>query len=625
MPVFSWTRHKNALLRNLFGVLFFFSYSLMQAQVFFSTDPAYLKSKTEQNNLLSRYWKTYPDTTIDNLSSIFPRNFLGNVGLPSPNYLFRYGTDDSGFRLYQFPYANDRFNEKEVKYLKSPGPFVDLTATRGRFKFQAFKMLYTQTFQSRFTVTVKFSRHSSTGYYLKQLSSTQNFYVSNHYTTKNERFGYYLYYLDNQNKHSENGGISSVLLNDSTVLLKKTLLPVKLSGAERTNKERKAMFNPWLKVNKRADSIPGLDHFIQWKSAYAGRLYWYTDSAPWSDQFYGNIYLDTLKTNDSSRVKQFINELNYTVKSSSNRFGMSAGYKNELNLLSQQYDSTFINHIAQADLLYSNFIVDDTSAKAGFETKFNLQYVAGGANVGNYKAESNSIWWLNLRKGRNVYLDVLTENRNADHLYNNWIANNFYWFNNGFKKQQQTQVQAGVNFNRVFRASVFYQDVFNYLYFDENALPAQFHKNIQTAGVQIGFAKVFLGHLGVALDHTYQNASHDIVRVPQHVTGGKLYFVYNSRKNTLQFQLGARAQLYQSFKAYAYMPATQTFYLQDVYNTSSSPFLDLYMHARLRPAAVFFSMENVLQGSGRLDYSFVPGYYQHERMFRFGISWMFFD
>src|SRR6218665_1499494 len=50
----------------------------MHAQVFYSANPNYLKVKTEQNNLISSYRYTYPDTNITRLNDFFPRNFSIN-------------------------------------------------------------------------------------------------------------------------------------------------------------------------------------------------------------------------------------------------------------------------------------------------------------------------------------------------------------------------------------------------------------------------------------------------------------------------------------------------------------------------------------------------------------------
>src|SRR3954469_3649708 len=74
-------------------------YSSARTQVYYSVNPNYLKAKNEGNNILRSYRNAYPDTAITEFQNYFPRNFLGNLGLPSPDYVLKYGTADLGFRV----------------------------------------------------------------------------------------------------------------------------------------------------------------------------------------------------------------------------------------------------------------------------------------------------------------------------------------------------------------------------------------------------------------------------------------------------------------------------------------------------------------------------------------------
>jgi hypothetical protein len=93
----------------------------------------------------------------------------------------------------------------------------------------------------------------------------------------------------------------------------------------------------------------------------------------------------------------------------------------------------------------------------------------------------------------------------------------------------------------------------------------------------------------------------------------------------LQLNTGAQLDLYSSFYGYAYMPSTQMFHLQHSIKTAEYPFVSIYLNARIRPVTIFVKVENILQNYVGTNYSFVPGYFQPDRCFRFGLSWMFFD
>lgn len=598
------------------------------AQVFYSVNPKYLKSKTEQNNVLSEYKYNYPDTSITEQINYFPRNFRGNTGLASPDYIWRYGTDDIGFRFVQSPLTNDKIKDKDINYFRSLGPYASLTGIAGSKEFQIFKMLFTHTYKDKVNITVRFNRYTSKGFYSQQQTYTNNFYLSSNYTTRKKNAGYYLYILNNGNKNQENGGIKDGVLTDSSQIYDKSLFKTNITNADRDNRELKFMINPWIRLNKN-DSATKLNHYLQLKSRFSNNSYSYKDMNDSIDKFYDGYYLDSVKTVDSSHVRSFVNEISYSFLTADDKTGFSAGYKNEINKVWQHTDSFFVNHILQADLFHRTHILSkDTADKREkfFETHLNGQYALAGPNGGNFKGEGNVIYTFNEKKKRSVYLNVLYEKRSADYIYNNWVSNHFLWFNNGFNPQKQAQLKVGVNLNRFFSASLFYQTINNYLYFDEAALPGQYSGSINNLGLNINFTKIFFKHLGLALNHAYQNTSKPAyVRVPQNVTTAKLFYNGSLSHNNLQLQIGAQVQIYERFYGYAYMPATQMFYLQDKFKTDSYPYLDVYLSARIRPVSFFLKLENVLAGFAGPNYSFVPGYYQTDLAFRFGLTWMFFD
>ena len=91
-------------------------------------------------------------------------------------------------------------------------------------------------------------------------------------------------------------------------------------------------------------------------------------------------------------------------------------------------------------------------------------------------------------------------------------------------------------------------------------------------------------------------------------------------------QLGVQGEYYNAFRAYAYMPATNEYYIPKTsYTVGQYPFVDVFLNARIRPVQFFIKIENVLYGLVGTNYSFVHGYYQTDRAFRFGLTWMFFD
>ncbi len=293
----------------------------------------------------------------------------------------------------------------------------------------------------------------------------------------------------------------------------------------------------------------------------------------------------------------------------------------------QNHDSLFSNNIACADLIFRKYFKASDSIKDNgnkFESKFNAQYIFNGANTGNYKL--NNLAEYTIKKKTRLFLNVMVERRSADYIYNNWVTNNFGWFNNGYKSQQTQQGEVGISYNKKAGVSLLFQNINNYLFFDDVALPQQYVGSIQNLGVTVFYSTILFKHLGLSVHNVFQTTSHSsYISIPQNISTVKIYYAGNLFKNNLQINIGAQAQAYQSFFANSYMPASQIFYLQNKRVTGDYPYLDVYLNARIRPVTVFVKVENVLFGFVGTNYSLVPGYYQPDRAFRFGLSWAFFD
>lgn len=611
------------------GLIFFVCFNKIQSQVFYSVKPDYLKVKREANNLINEYHVGYPDTTIAGYHNYFPRNFLGNIGLASPNYILKQSTSSLGFNLYPNVFGNDLISEEQIEYYRSIGPYADITGIAGSKQLQAMKLLFTHTNKDRMNVTLRLNRYSSKGFYLKQQSFANNFYLSSNYKTKKDKVGYYFYFLNNSNRNQESGGIYIDTIPEDQIKFNKELLRVKLNSATRDNKGYKAMFNPYLKLNSGNDSTTNFNSYIQLKSKFNINTFKYKDLGIATDGFYSLYYLDTVKTYDSTYLMQLSNEINYSLLKSNKNFGISVGYKNEINQVWQKNDSLFMNNYVVGDLVFrKQFEKTDTLKKnqSYFQNLTNVQYIVDGANAGNYKLENKALLAINKNRNTNIYLNLLVESRSADYIYNYWVSNHFMWFNNGYKPQNHSSAELGINSNKKVGLSVLFQNTANYLYFDEQALPKQYTGNIQNIGVTAFYTNVFFKHLGVSLHNTFQSTSHEsYVRIPKNIITARLFYSGNLFKNNLQLNIGIQGQSYSSFYGYGYMPATQSFYLQNKRMTGDYPFVDLYLNARIRPVSVFLRVENVLQGYVGANYALVPGYYQVDRAFRLGLTWMFFD
>lgn len=608
----------------------------VSSQVRYSLDPYYILSKTENfSNTATIFNIAYPDTGVKNLHNYVQRNFMGNLGLPNPEYILRYKSAPLGFKLYDLPYSNDIITPQQVEYFRTKGPFASLTGIGGSKNEQTFRLLFSHTNKKRLNITVKFNRFGSTGFYQKQQAFTNNFYASLNYHSKSNRAGFYAYVLDNKIKNKENGGIrgEDSLFNPTK---NKLLYPVNLSDARREIQMVDVNFNPWVKLNKGSDSS-GLSHYADAKLNFNSNYYKYFDEGVEYDGFYVNKFIDTTATHDSTHLMQLTGQANYTIKSLKHGLGVTLGYNYEYNILHQFADSVFAHQMAGLNIAYKKLFLNSDSSTLNRNTSVSsnllVNSVLAGPNQNDLKAEwignvllNTNANGLATKRSVKLFANVLYEQRHPDFLYNYWYANSFQW-KNDFKPVTLMQGRVGVNDHFTgLGFSVLYQSYTNYLYFDTVAAPVQFGKGLNNLALNFNFDKVFFKHLGVRANVIYQQAGDtNVVRIAPIVASGSLFYTGRLFKNNLQLQVGAQGQYYQGFRGYAYMPSTNIFYLQNRNSVGNYPFVDVFLNARIRPVQFFIKVENILQPFLGTSYFMVPHYPQPDLAFRFGLTWLFFD
>ena len=235
--------------------------------------------------------------------------------------------------------------------------------------------------KNKLNVSLGFNRYGSLGFYKRQQTFTNNFYVSSNYTSKTSRVGFYSFFLFNKVKHLENGGLKYDTVFKENVFINKQLLALNLSAAKREVRYTSFNFNPWFRLNKKEDSSTVFLHFLNYEFEYKGNYSKYTDNGIATDNYYQVFYLDTIKTNDSSHWRSFSNEINYVLNINPIHSKLQLGFKNEYNLVHQHADSIIQNNSVQA-----GFYVNQNDY-SGF---LKANYILTGGNANDYLVEINN-------------------------------------------------------------------------------------------------------------------------------------------------------------------------------------------------------------------------------------------
>ena len=599
----------------------------LSSQVYYPTDSSFISTLTnEQKNNYQKFSYTKIDTSIADLQNYFPRNTNGSLGLPSSPLFMSYQPKALGFNLYNAPYNNDVINSNNIQYMQTKGPYASLTGIAGSRQEQTFKFLFSHTFKNKLNLTMGFNRYSGLGFFQKQQSFTNNFYASTNYTSKNNRVGFYSYFLFNKLKHLENGGIKndSLFLDDVTVT--KQLLPINLSNAKREIRNTTYNLDAWFRLNKTEDSSTVLSHYINYGFNYSGNYSKYVDAGLQSDKYYQVYYLDTLTTRDSTHWRSYSNIVNYSLKINPLQTRIDVGFKNEYNQVHQHRDSLFMNNIVNAGA-YLN--------KPYYNGFIKANYIVSGANASDFSLELGSLSKLKLEVAKKngstigglyINLNANYESRHPDYIYNTWYSNHYQWSNTFVPTQKlQTKVSVSTSDKR-FDIGVIYQNTKNMLYFNELAVPEQASIAIQNLSFYIHKDFLLFKHLGLKAQYNYQTSSYQtIVSMPNHVVNSAIYYQGNLFKHALQLQIGFNVQYYNAFNGMAYMPATNMYYVQTHSSVGNYPFVDFFLNARIKPVRFFIKIDHVNQGFSGNQYYLTPGYLQNDRAFKIGINWLFFD
>jgi hypothetical protein len=223
-------------------------------------------------------------------------------------------------------------------------------------------------------------------------------------------------------------------------------------------------------------------------------------------------------------------------------------------------------------------------------------------------------------------LNAQIQKRHPDFIFNTWSSNHYAW-SNMFKPTEKTQsILSFGTLDKRFKIGVIAQNIENFIYFNEMALPQQTNLSVQNLSGFIQKDVLLFRHLGLNSSYTYQQSSYpSLVCIPNHVLNGSIYYQGNLFKKALQLQLGFSATYFSDFYGYAYMPATNQYYVQTNTKVGNYPFIDLFLNARIKPVRFFVKIDHLNQGFFGTNYSLIPGYFQNDRAFKFGLNWLFFD
>ena len=250
--------------------------------------------------------------------------------------------------------------------------------------------------------------------------------------------------------------------------------------------------------------------------------------------------------------------------------------------------------------------------------------------IGQFRVNANLDLNFRLWKDTvNFYARGYVSNTLPSFYMRHYHSNHYNWDNDNMDKEFRTRVEGELNISHWgtnLRAGV--ENIKNYTYFNQSALPEQNGGNIQVLSATLK-QDFRLGVFHLDNEVTWQKTSNEtVLPLPQLSLYHNFYILAKLAKKVLTVQLGADVRYFTKYNAPAYAPGVQQFHLQptdDLVEIGGYPIVNVYANLHLKRTRIFAMMYHVNAGMGSANSFPVPHYPINPRLFKIGVSWNFYD
>lgn len=586
-------------------------------------------------------------------------SYLGNAGLAAMSNYF----SDRG--LYRDFFFMDHFSvylrdPSETEYYNTRRPFSLLDFSTGGPRDQNEKILsvlHTQNVTPEFNIGFRYLNINSDGHYQQQAAVTNAISLFASYEYDN----YELHANLNLNaaRVFENGGLADdeSLYNEA---LEPQDLSVRLQNVRSGVRNQSLFFSqswqPFLySGNDTLDDagsswierfeIFHVFHFDHYKRTYE-------DDNPQSG-FYPEVLINSNRTFDSLYYRSLTNTLMLQLPEFSRgivNFNAKGGIKHELTKGNYNIpaDTTFLIGSGQSAPPYY-FLPEpsDTLVKDREEHKYGTSgltafargsigdvfgiwgkgiYYLQGYKSGEYELQAGISFDLFEGKNRSLLEASIKQKETTPSLFFRSFSSNHFSWENDFRRTGETGIGGSISMpERNFMVYADFDLINNYIYFDETANPQQYGDIIPVIGLSLK-KDIPLWKFNFRNIINYQiSGNQDILPLPDISLYHSTWFEQTLIRDILNMQIGFDIYYATGYYGYAYQPATSQFYLQDERPLENYPYLDVFINFKHKRTRMFFKAEHLNAGYLDPEYFSVLHYPRKQQMFKFGLSWSFYN
>ncbi len=599
-------------------------------------------------------------------------NHLGNLGAPRLSRIFFERRNDAP-TIFMEPLSFFYVKPYDLLFTNSNVPFTNLTYYKAGSKINGedrFKSYFSVNVNKRLAIGFNIDYLYGRGYYANQATSHFNAGVFASYI--GEKYQMHAAYNNNFFKMNENGGIT----DDRYITRPEEMedvggtqnIPTRLEGTGSRNHNfylyltHRYRLGFYREVTKLEDSqepaaqrlaqqdstavtpkdtiieeefVPVTSFIHTFKVERTRRTFRSSTEPTGEDAFYENTYLQEGATNDSTLALSVKNLLGVSLLEGFNKYakaGLTAYISHAFNRYTlMNMDTSLSRPLPQEYTEHEVYVGAELTKKQGSLLHYNATGEIGlaGKAVGQFKV--NGAIDLNFRLGRdtvNFYARGHVSNLLPSFYMRHYHSNHFAWDNDNMSKEFRTGVEGELNIKR-WRTNlkVGMENIKNYTYFDQHALPAQHGGSIQVLAAMLR-QDFKLGIFHLDNEVTWQKSSDETILPLPDLSLYHNFYLQTKLFKVLTLQLGADLRYFTTYKAPDYMPATQQFHLQredDQVDIGGYPIINAYINLHLKRTRIYVMMYHVNAGMGNANSFLVPHYPINSRLLKIGISWNFYD
>lgn len=570
------------------------------------------------------------DNHIDRFS--IANSYRGNLGSPlqSKIYFNRPERNDFIFSDAYFPYIRQI---ESATFYNTNKPFSSLyylTGGTNYYEDEQIRFLFTANANRKLNFGTTLDYLYARGEY-KNISS-KRFAGSLFGTYDGKKYKATFHASANSHSNYENGGIQDTMYINGSIVYPPNNIPVNINGysSYRHNQvfynhqynigiDRPVRINP---DSVRFEYVPVtiFAHTIQLDDM---RKRYYEPVV--EKEFYENTYTAGKKTQDTASMFVLTNRVSVSMAEEFNKwmkFGLTAYLENDIRKYGYLTDTIF-SHRNESNTRLGGVLSKNQGKLLRYNINGELTFM--GPKAGDFLLNGNLASSFKLLK-QEIGLDArgYVKSQEPSYFMEYYDSNHFRWRNN-FSKTYTTHLGGVFSIPTLgFKFDLSVENISNYIYFNNKALPEQFAENIQVVGADLK-QDFHIGKFTLENNVVYQLSSHqDKLPLPDITLYHNLYY-HDLWFKVLSVQMGVDMRYHTAYYAPSYMPATGQFYTQNEMKIGNYPVMNLYLNAHLKRTRFFAQYYHVNQLFMKGDYYSMPYYPLYPAIFKMGLTWNFYD